>query len=134
MSTENNTAGVSGKRKIVFILFSAAIMILIMVSFAELLLYIFNYDSAYIRMKSFTMEQAKWWTCDSINGPRYLSQKADKEDSIFLKNESWYYNRLKIVNNEGYHVRDNFRDIPVSNDSLRILFVGDSFTWEHLQI
>ncbi len=129
MQTENKTAGVSGKRKLIFILFSAAILLIILILFAELFLYIFKYDSAYLRMKSFTMEQAKWWTCDSVNGPRYLSQKADEEDSIFLKNESWYYNRLKIVNNEGYHDRDDFRDIPVSNDSLKVLFAGDSFTW-----
>jgi hypothetical protein len=129
MQTENITAGVSGKRKILFILFSAAILFFILVSFAELLLFVFKFDSAYIRMQNFTMEQAKWWACDSINGPRYLAKKANAEDSVFLKNESWYYNRLKIVNNEGYHDSDNFRDIPVSNDSLKILFAGDSFTW-----
>jgi hypothetical protein len=116
-------------KKAKFILFTLLFLFAILFIIAEVLLGFFHYQSSYNKMESFSLNQAKWWTCDSIFGPRYVPNQVNKEDSLFFKNEIWYYNRLKIVNNEGYHDKDNFTDIPTNNDSLKILFAGDSFTW-----
>jgi len=124
----NDTITSTGK-KIKFVLFTLIFITVIIALLFELGLYIIKYESRYTRMKHFSTVQADWWTCDSVNGPRYVMGHAGYEDSLFLKDEAWYYNRLKIVNNEGYHDRDEFVAVPKNNDSLRILFAGDSFTW-----
>ena len=96
---------------------------------SEIVLAIKGYPSIYAKMQEASLTQAKWWVCDSTAGPRYVPNQVDKTDSLVLKNQIWYYNRLKIVNNEGYHDKDNFTEIPSDSDSLRILVDGDSFTW-----
>jgi hypothetical protein len=117
-----------GKR-IKFIFFTLLFLFAIIFVIGEVLLAVFHYPSSYTKMKGFSLEQAKWWTCDSIKGPRYAANQLGKADEDFFKNEKWYYNRLSIVNNEGYHDRDNFTEISTTSDSLRVLFAGDSFTW-----
>lgn len=129
MSVKENDKKVSKGKKIKFIFFTMLFLMVIIITISEVLLYFTHYMSSYDKMQLFTIEKANWWTSDSTNGPRYLSNQAGPADSTYLKNEIWYYNRLKIVNNEGYHDKDNFTAIPASNDSLKILFAGDSFTW-----
>jgi hypothetical protein len=116
-------------KKIKFFFFTLLFLFAVIFIIAEVLLAFFHYPSSYTKMQAFKLEQAKWWTCDSANGPRYVSNQLDKTDADFFKNEKWYYNRLSIVNNEGYHDRDNFNEVSASSDSLKVLFAGDSFTW-----
>ncbi len=116
-------------KKIKFIFFTLLFLFAIIFIIAEVLLAIFHYPSSYTKMQAFKLEQAKWWTCDSVNGPRYVANQLDKTDADFFKNEKWYYNRLSVVNNEGYHDKDNFAEVAATNDSLKVLFAGDSFTW-----
>ncbi len=116
-------------KQVKFILFTLIFLSVMIVILFELGLYIVKYESHYSRMQHFSTTQANWWTCDSVNGPRYVKGMAGAEDSTFLKNESWYYHRLKIVNSQGYHDKDEFTDIPAGSDSIRILVAGDSFTW-----
>ncbi len=121
---------VSKKKKLKFALYAILFFALILGAIFELLLYLVHYPSANERMKNFSFEQAKWWRCDSVNGPGYIANMVDKDDSLnFHKaGAGWYFDRLKIVNKQGYHDRKDFDSLP-ANDSLRILFVGDSFTW-----
>ena len=116
-------------KKTAFVLVTLVFLLTIIFAIAEVVLVFIKYEPIYKRMQTFSMEPAKWWTSDSVNGPRYIKNKADQEDSMFLKNERWYYNRLKIVNNEGYHDRDDFKELTSGSDSVKILFAGDSFTW-----
>ncbi|HMI79621.1 MAG TPA: hypothetical protein VK484_12560, partial [Ferruginibacter sp.] len=95
----------------------------------EAILSFTNYPSTYQMAKRFTLTQATWWKCDSVTGPGYLPDQVSKEDSAMFVNEIWYYKRLKMINNEGYHDNDNFTEISSNSDSLRILAAGDSFTW-----
>jgi hypothetical protein len=120
---------VSKGKKIKFILFTLLFLSIIIAGITEMILAITKYPSTYDKMKRFSLAQADWWTCDSASGPRYVQNYLSKSDSDFFKNESWYYDRLKIVNNEGYHDKDNFIQILPASDSLRVLFAGDSFTW-----
>jgi hypothetical protein len=116
-------------KKVKFIFFTLLFLFAIIFIITEVLLGFFHYQSSYNKMENFSLSQAQWWACDSVLGPRYVPNQVNKVDSAFFKNEIWYYNRLKIVNNQGYHDRDNFTDIPANNDSLKVLFAGDSFTW-----
>ena len=129
MEGKNVEAKLLRGKQLKFIVFTIVVLVIFVISLFELGLYIFKYQSAYTRMRNFTTEKANWWTCDSINGPRYVKGSAGPEDSIVLKNEKWYYNRLKIVNKEGYHDSDDFMSLPVHSDSLKVLVAGDSFTW-----
>jgi hypothetical protein len=125
-SIKNN---ISKKKRIKFVLFTLLFLAVILFIVSEVLLAIFNYGSTYSKMQGFTLEQSKWWVCDSVAGPRYVANQTGKSDSDYFKSEIWYYNRLNIVNNEGYHDKDNFTEKTADNDSLKILFAGDSFTW-----
>jgi hypothetical protein len=129
MVEKGSDVKMSTGKKIKFILFTLAFITVIIALLFELGLYISKYESSYTRMKHFSTVQANWWTCDSVNGPRYVKDHAGPEDSMFLKNETWYYNRLRMVNSQGYHDKDEFSEIPGNSDSLRILVAGDSFTW-----
>ncbi len=129
MSEKGTGKKFSKGKKLKFILFTLVFLMVVILIISEILLGFMHYMSSYDKMQLFSIEKANWWTSDSINGPRYVSNGVNESDSIFLKNETWYYNRLKIVNNAGYHDKDNFTEIPSTNDSLRILFAGDSFTW-----
>jgi hypothetical protein len=120
---------VSKGKKIKFIFFTMLFLAVILFAVSEILLAIFHYQSTYAKMQGFTLEQSKWWTCDSVKGPRYVANQTGKSDLDYFKNEIWYYNRLKIVNNEGYHDRDDFTEKTTANDSLKVLVAGDSFTW-----
>ncbi len=126
---EKDKLKMSRFKKITFILFTLIFLSFTIVLLFELGLYMVKYDSHYARLQHFSTEQASWWTCDNVNGPRYVKGKAGKEDSAFLQNEAWYYHRLKIVNSQGYHDKDEFSEISPLSDSLRILLDGDSFTW-----
>jgi hypothetical protein len=129
MENKGSGAKMSRGKQLKFILFTLVFLALIIVLLFELGLYIAGYESSYSRMQHFSTTQANWWTCDSINGPRYVKGKAGPADSLFLKNEAWYYNRLKIINSQGYHDKDEFSEIPGNSDSLKVLVAGDSFTW-----
>ncbi len=129
MQEKDTKAKISTGKKWKFILFTLMFLLVVVIIISEILMYFFHYESTYDRMQGFKLEQAKWWTCDSASGPRYVANQVGKDDSTFFKNEIWYYNRLKIVNNEGYHDRDDFKEISPASDSVKILVAGDSFTW-----
>lgn len=132
MIEKASTKKISRKKKIKFALITLLFLSIVIIVISEILLYLFHYESPYDKLKGTGLDQeAKWWRCDSVSGPRYVPNQLGKSDSIFFKsiNENWYYNRLKIVNNDGYHDRDEFKNISPANDSLKILFTGDSFTW-----
>lgn len=120
---------VSKGKKIKFILFTLLALTIIIIVATEIILAITKYQSTYDKMQKFSLTQAKWWTCDSVNGPRYVQNSVGKPDSIFFLKEIWYYDRLKRINNKGYHDSDNFTEISSGSDSIKILFAGDSFTW-----
>lgn len=129
MSGVETVKKVSKGKKIKFALFTLLFLMIIIIIISEILLYFTHYQSSADKMKIVSTEQAGWWACDTVNGPRYVAGGASASDSEFLKKEIWYYNRLKIVNNEGYHDKDNFTDSTAANDSVRVLVAGDSFTW-----
>ena len=129
MQDNNQKPKISKGNKIKFISITIFFLLAIIIVIAEIVLGFTKYQSTYDKMKAVSLTQAKWWKYDSISGPRYVANQLDAQDSIFFKNERWYYNRLKIVNNEGYHDRDNFTEISSTSDSLKILIAGDSFTW-----
>jgi len=95
----------------------------------EIVLSFKHYQSTYEKMQRFSLTQASWWKCDSVTGPRYLQNQVVEADSIHFLREIWYYKRLKMVNNDGYHDSDDFKEISSNSDSLKILVAGDSFTW-----
>ena len=119
----------SGGKKIKFVLFTLLFLGLIIIVISEIALSFMHYPSSYDKMKKVSFTQAKWWTCDSVSGPRYVANAVTKDDSIYFLREIWYYKRLRMINNDGYHDHDNFTQVSPDNDSLRILAVGDSFTW-----
>ena len=122
---------ISKKKRLKFILATSLFLVVIIFVIAELLLYLFHYQSSYNKMSEFSLTEARWWKCDSVSGPVYIKNAANKEDSTFFSSiqENWYYNRLKVINNDGYHDRRDFTALAPDNDSMKILFLGDSFTW-----
>src|SRR5450759_1118089 len=110
-------------KKIKFALLTLTFLLIFVFAILELVLYFLKYDSTYSKMERFTVEKAKWWADDSNLGPRYVANQVDTTDSIEFKKAgvSWYYDRLKIVNNEGYHDRDNFNELPADTSLLRVL-------------
>lgn len=114
-----------------FILFTIIFLTTLLFAVLELILYMTNYNSSYDKMQRFSMKKADWWTCDSISGPRYVKNKVDKSDSAWFAKQdvSWYYDRLRIINSQGYHDREDFNELSSSSDTSKVLFVGDSFTW-----
>ncbi|MEI9958269.1 MAG: hypothetical protein WDM90_18635 [Ferruginibacter sp.] len=116
-------------KKIKFIFFTMLFLLTIIFVFAEIILGITKYESTYDKMQRISFTHAKWWACDSVDGPRYIANQVTPEDSMFFSKEEWYYKRLQMVNNAGYHDTDNFTDISPNSDSLRVLVDGDSFTW-----
>lgn len=131
MEEKTGTTKFSKKKKIKFFFITLLFLLIVVIIISEILLYLFHYESSYDKLKGFELKKAKWWQCDSVSGPRYAANEITKADSIFFKsiNETWYYNRLKMVNKDGYHDKDEFNNISPDNDSLKILFAGDSFTW-----
>lgn len=129
MAATANTGNYSKGKKIKFALFTLLFLLVIVFILGEAILSITGYQSTYAKAKRFTLNQAKWWACDSVNGPRYVANQVGVPDSIHFLREIWYYHRLKMINNDGYHDRDNFTPIAASSDSLKVLVAGDSFTW-----
>ena len=129
MQENSQKTKISKRKKIKFILFTLLFLLTVIIVISEIALAWNGYPSTYDTMKKVSFTQAKWWACDSASGPRYVAHQATKEDSIYFLREIWYYNRLKMVNNDGYHDRDNFTEVSPDNDSLKILMAGDSFTW-----
>lgn len=119
------------KQKVKFVFITLFFLAVILIAVFELLLYLFHYPSSSDKMKDFSFEQAKWWSFDSTSGPRYLQNMVGQSDSITFSKAGagWYYDRLKIVNEQGYHDKRNFTETAAKNDSVKILFAGDSFTW-----
>ena len=127
---ENNTkTKISKGKKVKFILFTLLFLLVIIFIIGEIILAIQGYPSTYAKMQKVSLTQAKWWTCDSVAGPRYVAHQTTRKDSVYFLREIWYYNRLNMINNEGYHDKDNFTEISPGSDSLKILVAGDSFTW-----
>lgn len=120
---------VSTGKKIKFILFTLVFLLIIIMVIGEIVLAIKGYPSTYAKMQKVSLTQAKWWTCDSISGPRYIPHQTTRTDSVYFLREIWYYNRLNMVNTDGYHDRDQFAEVSPDSDSLRVLMAGDSFTW-----
>lgn len=129
MSGKDDKKNISKGKKIKFIFFTLLFLFVIIIIISEVVLSFMNYQSSYDIMKKVSYTQAKWWTCDTVNGPRYVPHQATKEDSIYFLREIWYYHRLQMINNDGYHDSDDFTAISPGSDSLKILTVGDSFTW-----
>lgn len=129
MSEKDAKKNISKGKKAKFILFTLLFLFVIIVIISEVVLSFMNYQSSYDIMKKVSYTQAKWWTCDTVNGPRYVPHQATKEDSIYFLREIWYYHRLQMINTDGYHDSDDFTAISPDSDSLKILAVGDSFTW-----
>lgn len=127
---ENSTkTKISKGKKIKFILFTLVFLLVIITVIGEIVLAIKGYPSTYAKMQKVSLTQAKWWVCDSVSGPRYIPNQTTQKDSVYFLREIWYYNRLNMVNNEGYHDKDDFKEISSDSDSLKVLMAGDSFTW-----
>lgn len=129
MTEKSNKGTMSRRKKIKFILFTLLFLFTVIFIVSEIVLSLMHYQSVNDKMQRFSLTQAKWWACDSAEGPRYVSNQVGVPDSIHFLREIWYYKRLKMINKDGYHDRDNFTEIPADSDSLRILVAGDSFTW-----
>lgn len=129
MAENNDKKNVTKGKKIRFALFTLLFLLGIIWVLAEVVLAFMKYPSSHDMMKKVSYTQAKWWTCDSISGPRYVAHQATLEDSVYFLREIWYYKRLKMINNHGYHDKDDFTPLSNSGDSIRILATGDSFTW-----
>lgn len=97
-----------------------------MVIILEGILYLLKYDNAYTKMQRYSIDKADWWVNDSILGPRYVPNEFEK---LVKTAPNWYYERLKIVNKQGYHDRDDFTDLSSDTNSIKVLFIGDSYTW-----
>ncbi len=100
--------------------------VILMIFISESILYLLNYNNEYTLMQRFSCVKADWWTDDSILGPRYIQNQFTKLDTSA---PHWYYERLKIVNKQGYHDKSDFTDLSSNTNSIKVLFVGDSFTW-----
>jgi len=116
-------------KKIKFALFTLLFLFSIIFIIGEVVLSFMHHQSTYEMMQRFTLTQAAWWKCDSVTGPGYVPNQVTKADSIHFLREIWYYKRLRMINNEGYHDSDDFTEISPNCDSLKILVTGDSFTW-----
>jgi hypothetical protein len=114
------------KYKRIFSILLFLISVILMLIILESTLYLLKYDNAYSIMQRYSCDKADWWINDSILGPRFLPNQFEKLDTLSLH---WYYERLKIVNKQGYHDKDDFIDLPSDTNSIRALFIGDSFTW-----
>jgi len=120
---------ISKGKKIKFALFTVFFLFTIIFIIGEVVLSFMHYQSTYEMMNRFTLTQATWWKCDSVTGPGYVPNQVTKADSIHFLREIWYYKRLRMINNDGYHDSDNFKEISPNSDSLKVLVAGDSFTW-----
>lgn len=129
MAGTDDKKSISKGKKIKFIFFTLVFLTVIIFVISEIVLALMHYPSSYDRFKKVSYTQAKWWTCDSVSGPRYVPHQATKEDSIYFLREIWYYHRLQMINTDGYHDKDNFTEISPDSDSLKVLVTGDSFTW-----
>lgn len=129
MTDNNGRKNVSRGKKMKFALFTILFMLVIIMILAEVVLYFMKYPSSYDRMQKVSYTQAKWWTCDTIDGPRYVAHQATLDDSVYFLREIWYYKRLMMINKDGYHDKDEFTPLSPASDSIKILATGDSFTW-----
>ena len=129
MEAKNDKKNVSKGKKIKFILFTLLFLFVIIIMLSEAILAFMKYPSSYDKMKKVSYTPAKWWTCDSISGPRYVAHQATLDDSVYFLREIWYYKRLMMINKQGYHDKDNFTQLSPESDSIKILAAGDSFTW-----
>lgn len=129
MPDKDDKKNVSKGKKIKFALFTLLFLAVIIIVLSEIILAFMKYPSSYDKMQKVSYTQAKWWTCDSVSGPRYVAHQATLEDSVYFLREIWYYKRLMMINNDGYHDKDNFTAISPESDSIKILAAGDSFTW-----
>ncbi len=120
---------ISTGKKIKFILFTLFFLLILVSVIGEIVLAIKDYPSTYAKMQRVSLAPAKWWACDSVGGPRYVAHQTTKDDSVYFLREIWYYNRLNMINNEGYHDKDDFTEVSPGADSLKVLVAGDSFTW-----
>jgi len=120
---------ISKKKKVKFVLFTLLFLSVIIIILSEIILSFMHYPSSHDVMKKVSYTQAKWWACDSVAGPRYVANQVTKEDSVYFLREIWYYHRLQLINNDGYHDADNFTAVTPASDSIKILMTGDSFTW-----
>ncbi|HAO47484.1 MAG TPA: hypothetical protein DCQ97_11200 [Chitinophagaceae bacterium] len=129
MADNTEKKKISKGKKIKFALFTLLFLLVILFVLAEVAFYFMKYPSSYDRMQKVSYTQAKWWTCDTINGPRYVAHQATLDDSVYFLREIWYYKRLKMINSDGYHDKDEFTPLSPDSDSIKILAAGDSFTW-----
>jgi len=114
------------KKSRVFSLIILLISTVLVIVLVEGTLYLLKYDNAYTLMQRFSVDKADWWINDSILGPRYVK---DEYEKLVMSAPNWYHERLKIVNEQGYHDRDDFTDLSSDTNSIKVLFIGDSFAW-----
>jgi len=126
MENRDTKQNVFLKYKSIFSVLFLLISVIIIIIISECTLYLLKYDNAYTKMKRFSIDKADWWINDSILGPRYAQNKFENLDKSV---PDWYYERLKIVNKQGYHDKDDFIDLPSDTNCIKFLFIGDSFTW-----
>jgi hypothetical protein len=124
--TNRDTHNIFAKHKIAFSAIILIISIILMIIISEMALYILKYENTYSKMNRFSYDQADWWTNDSIFGPRYVQNQFSNFDSL---HHTGYYERLKRVNKQGYHDKLDFVDLPSDTNSMKVLFLGDSYTW-----
>ena len=129
MSEQSEKKNISKGKKLKFVFFTLLFLFAVIFVITEIVLSFMHYQSRYDVMKRVSYTQAKWWTCDSVDGPRYVAHQATQEDSVHFLREIWYYKRLMMINNDGYHDKDEFTNVSPDSDSLKILVAGDSFTW-----
>lgn len=129
MADKNDKKNISKGKKIKFALFTLLFLAVIILLLSEVVLYFMKYPSSYDKMQKVSYTQAKWWTCDSVSGPRYVAHQATPDDSVYFLREIWYYKRLMMINRDGYHDKDEFNPLSPESDSVKILAAGDSFTW-----
>jgi hypothetical protein len=112
--------------RIIFSIFILFISFIIMIIVSEGILYILKYDNIYSKMQHYPIHKADWWINDSVFGPRYVPNHYEELDKTV---PHWYYERLKIINKQGYHDKSDFIDLTSDINSIKVLFIGDSYTW-----
>ena len=76
MADKNDKKNISKGKKIKFALFTLLFLAVIILLLSEVVLYFMKYPSSYDKMQKVSYTQAKWWTCDSVSGPRYVAHQA----------------------------------------------------------
>ena len=75
---------------------------------------------------------ARWWRCDDLGcrfDPRHIRDAPPAEELAGRPKAKVFFERLAIVNSQGFHDTQDFVATEELGDSLRILVLGDSFAF-----